>query len=59
MGSSFDSWTDIVAEGGAYYPGVGSMEIVWVGLSIVMCVAALYIGGKHESDAYKKVGGDS
>lgn len=59
MGSSFDTWDDILANGGAYYPGAGSMEMVWVLISIAICVVALWVGGKHEADAYKKVGNDS
>ncbi len=40
---------------GAYYTGAGGgMEIIWLGVSIAMCVVALWVGGRHESEAYKR-----
>ena len=52
MGSSFDSWDAVE---GAYYMGAGtSWEVIWLLLSITMCVVALWIGARHELDAYKK-----
>jgi len=59
MGSSFDTWDNIVANGGAYYPGVGSMEVVWVLITIAICVVSLWVGHKHEADAYKRINGGS
>lgn len=60
MGSAFDTWNDVVASGGAYYPGVGtSWEMIWLLISIAICVVALWIGGKHESDAYRRAGSDN
>lgn len=51
MGSSFDSWDAVE---GAYYVGLGGMEAPWLIVSIIMCVVALYVGAKHELDAYKE-----
>jgi hypothetical protein len=45
--------TDWAAVDGAYYAGMGS-EAIWLGLSIVLCVAALIIGSRHEKRAYRK-----
>ena len=52
MGWSFDAPDWSLVEG-AYYAGMGS-ELLWVVLSIVVCVAALFVGCKHELDAYKR-----
>jgi len=52
MGSAFESWTGV---DGAYYMGAGSSwETIWLVLSIAMCVLALWIGSKHELDAYRE-----
>lgn len=54
MGSPFETatWNDVT---GAYYMGLNSSwETIWLVASIVMCVAALWIGHKHEQDAYNK-----
>lgn len=52
MGSSFDSWDGVE---GAYYMGAGtSWELIWLVVSIAMCVYACYVGAKHELDAYKE-----
>ena len=51
MGSAFDTWNDV---DGAYYMGAGtSWEVIWLLLSIVICVVALWMGARHELDAYK------
>lgn len=53
MGSAIDSWDTF--EKGATYMGAGtSWEMIWLVVSIIMCVVALWVGGKHEKDAYKK-----
>jgi hypothetical protein len=52
MGSDFDTWNGIE---GAYYMGMNSgWEVIWLLVSIVMCVAALYMGATHELEAYEK-----
>ena len=54
MGAPFETgtWNGVT---GAYYMGLNSgWEVVWLLVSIVMCVAALWVGHKHESDAYDK-----
>ena len=51
MGASFDNW-DAVKDA-AYYVGAGS-EAIWLTIAIIMCVAALVIGHKHESKVNKK-----
>lgn len=53
MGSSFSSWNNI---DGAIYTGAnGVMEIVWLVTSVVLCIAALVIGARHELDAYRRI----
>ena len=52
MGSAFDSWDAVE---GAYYMGAGtSWEVIWLFLSIALCVIALIMGARHELDAYKE-----
>lgn len=51
MGSSITSWDGFE---GAYYMGVGGWELIWLVVSIILCIAALYVGAKHELDAYKE-----
>lgn len=46
---SWNSMTDA-----AYYAGHGGGEAIWLIISIVLCVVALYVGARHESEAYKK-----
>ncbi len=45
--------TDWAAVEGAYYAGMGS-ELVWLVLSMVLCVGALVFGAVHETRAYSK-----
>ena len=51
MGSPLESFDGFE---GAYYTGAGSTEFVWLIISIILCVAALVVGARHELDAYKK-----
>ena len=52
MGSAFDTWTNVT---GAYYPGAGTAwEEIWLVVSIAMLVVALFVGSRHELDAYRK-----
>lgn len=48
------SITDWAAVDGAYYAGAGT-EAVWLFLSMILCVAALVAGARHEKAAYRKV----
>ncbi|MEM6933466.1 MAG: hypothetical protein AAF526_07730 [Pseudomonadota bacterium] len=52
MGWPFDeaSWNGIE---GAYYSALGS-EMLWIGVTVVICVASLVVGAAHELDAYRK-----
>ena len=52
MGWPFDeaSWNNVE---GAYYSAAGA-ETFWVLASVAICVVALYMGAKHELDAYKR-----
>ena len=45
--------TDWGAVEGAYYAGQGT-EGIWLGLSVLLCIAALWAGSRHENAAYKK-----
>lgn len=51
MGAPFDTgtWTGVT---GAYYTGLGGAEMLWLVVSIGMCLLALYVGGKHEKESY-------
>lgn len=40
---------------GAYYTGLGSMELVWLIASMIVLAVALYLGTKHEKSAYEAV----
>ncbi len=53
MGAPFDTgtWTGVA---GAYYTGLGGAEMLWLVVSIVLCLAALIIGGRHEKESYDK-----
>ncbi|MDE0811893.1 MAG: hypothetical protein OSB69_21635 [Alphaproteobacteria bacterium] len=55
MGAPFDTgtWTGVK---GAYYVALNSqMEVVWLLVSVACCLVALWVGSKHETDAYKKL----
>ena len=55
MGWSFDSASWNAVEGAMYMGNGTAWEIIWLLVSVVMCVAALWVGGRHEIDAYKKL----
>ena len=46
------SWNSVADA--AYYAGHGGGEAVWLIVSIVLCVVALFVGARHESQSYKK-----
>ncbi|MCV6596827.1 MAG: hypothetical protein OIF40_07065 [Mangrovicoccus sp.] len=40
---------------GSYYTGFGSgMEGIWLAISIILCLVALFVGVKHEKEAYAR-----
>ncbi|MEH6546774.1 MAG: hypothetical protein V7701_10115 [Sneathiella sp.] len=40
---------------GAYYTGVNTAwEPIWLFVSIAMCLAALWMGSRHEKESYEK-----
>jgi len=52
MGAGFENWSAVE---GAYYMGAGtSWEMIWLLLSIGMCIIALIMGARHESDSYRR-----
>lgn len=53
MGSSFSSWSNV--EGAVYTGAGGSSEIVWLLVSVILCIAALVIGARHELNAYRRI----
>ncbi len=56
MGAPFDSGTWNGVEN-AYYVGAGGgtgTEMVWLVVSIGLCLLALWMGHSHEMDAYKR-----
>lgn len=51
MGASFDSWDKVVDA--AYYTGAGSGELIWLVISIALCVLACVVGHRHENKINK------
>lgn len=51
IGTSIDTWNTVE---GAYYTGYGGGEMIWLIVSIVLCVAALISGARHELSSYAK-----
>ena len=49
MGAPFEGSWDAVANA-AYYAGAG-WEAIWLLVSIILCLAALWMGHRHESKA--------
>ena len=49
FGTNISSWDDVVDS--AYYPNVGSIELPWLLISILLCLLALWWGHRHESRA--------
>ncbi len=53
MGAPFDNGWEGVA--GAMYMGAGSSwEVIWLVISIAICVLAIWKGGKDEATSYRK-----
>jgi hypothetical protein len=53
IGSPFDTpWAD---QTGPYFTGLGSGELTWLVVSILLCLAALVMGARHEHGAYQRV----
>ena len=52
MGAPFDTgtWNGVTE---AFYNASGT-EALWLFISIALCVVALWMGGKHESEAYDR-----
>jgi hypothetical protein len=50
IGTTITDWATVE---GPYYAGQGS-EAVWLILSLVLCVASLVAGSRHERAAYRK-----
>ncbi|WP_167851032.1 hypothetical protein [Tabrizicola caldifontis] len=50
VGTDIADWAAVE---GPYYAGMGS-EAFWLGLSMVLCVAVLVLGARHEKAAYRK-----
>ncbi|MCV6586038.1 MAG: hypothetical protein OIF47_10935 [Marinibacterium sp.] len=40
---------------GAFYTGQGSMELIWLLATGVLLIIALWLGNKHEEEAYDAV----
>lgn len=52
IGAPFESW-DAVA-GASYYTGLGGGELIWLVISIALCVLAIFVGHGHEKKANSK-----
>lgn len=50
IGTTITDWSAVE---GAYYAGAGS-EAIWLFASMILCIAALVAGSRHEKAAYKK-----
>lgn len=55
MGAEFSDWA--LYEGPLYMGANSSWEVIWTLVAALLCVFALYIGSRHELDAYKKMKG--
>ena len=53
MSSAFDTWNEIA--GPIYMGANSSWETIWLAVSVAICVVALFVGSRHELDAYKKM----
>ena len=49
FGAQFSNWGDVADS--AYYTGHNSGELLWLLLSILLCILALWWGHRHESAA--------
>lgn len=50
MGASFSNWADVADS--AYYVGAGgSGPLIWLWVSIALCVLACWMGHRHETAA--------
>lgn len=54
IGAPFNTWGEVVDA--AYYTGAGSGEWLWLLISILLCILALWWGHGHESRANIKAG---
>ncbi len=52
IGAPFEFW-DAVA-GASYYAGLGGGELIWLVISIVLCVLAILVGHSHENKINSK-----
>lgn len=52
IGAPFESW-DAVA-GASYYTGLGGGELIWLIISIALCVLSILVGHKHENKINSK-----
>lgn len=50
IGTNITDWSTV---DGAYYAGAGT-ELIWLLLSILLCVICLIAGSRHEKAAYRK-----
>lgn len=52
MGAPFEgNWSSVTE---AYYVGAGSSELIWLIIALVILVGALFVGARHETQAYNK-----
>lgn len=52
MGAPFEgNWSSVTE---AYYVGAGGGEVIWMIIAIALCVGALFVGARHETQAYAK-----
>ncbi len=52
MGTTITDWADVE---GAMYIGAGGSEMIWFGISVLLCLWALVSGSMHELNSYKKL----
>lgn len=53
MGAEFADWA--LYEGPIYMGSNSSWEVIWTFAAIALCVLALFVGSRHELDAYEKM----
>lgn len=52
IGAPFENWSDVA--GASYYTGLGGGELIWLVISIVLCVLAILVGHSHENKINSK-----
>jgi hypothetical protein len=53
MGYDIANWDAV--EGALYMGAHSSWEVIWTVIAALVCIGAVYLGSRHELDAYKRM----